>query len=204
MYCGETYAICFTSMAYQWYISKECQVQYTHMQWKNIGRVTVRILWKTENSSPYSWILFVKNLSFCYPRRKKFEVSLWEQRILSKLHTFTKLFLKGIISYPHTMYLVNHWFFNETAAWDTSLSLMSSLRKSQRFNGMMPLFLFIFSHFFNIHTFIQSHSYNTFICRHSQRSLSICTAGLSSTLGSAPHGSFSHWAYKRWGDGERH
>ncbi len=40
------------------------------------------------------------------------------QRILSKLHTFTKLFLKGIIYYPHTMYLVNHWFVYETAAWD--------------------------------------------------------------------------------------
>jgi hypothetical protein len=30
-----------------------------------------------------------------------------------------------------------------------------------------------------------------------------CKAGLSSILGSAPQGGFSHWAYKRWGDGER-
>ncbi len=30
-----------------------------------------------------------------------------------------------------------------------------------------------------------------------------CKAGPSSILGSAPQGGFSHWAYKRWGDGER-
>jgi hypothetical protein len=30
-----------------------------------------------------------------------------------------------------------------------------------------------------------------------------CKAGPSSILGSAPQGGLSHWAYKRWGNGER-
>ncbi len=51
------------------------------------------------------------------------------------------------------------------------------------FGGRIPLFLFIF-HFFitYIHTFIQSHSYNTFIHRHSLEPLSI-SSSLESSVG---------------------
>jgi hypothetical protein len=40
----------------------------------------------------------------------------------------------------------------------------------------MPLFLFIFHTFYNIHPFIQSHLYNTFIRRHSLGPLSISSS----------------------------
>jgi hypothetical protein len=43
------------------------------------------------------------------------------------------------------------------------------------FGGRMPLFLFIFI-FYKIHTFIKSHSYNTFIRRHSPGPLSISSS----------------------------
>jgi hypothetical protein len=51
-----------------------------------------------------------------------------------------------------------------------------SLAKSffLRFGGMMPHFLFIW--YFLAHTFSQSHSYLTFICRHSPKFLSISSA----------------------------
>ncbi len=52
--------------------------------------------------------------------------------------------------------------------------------------GMMPLFLFIFI-FYNIHTFIQSHSYKTFIRRHSLRPLSI-SSSLVCSVGEPPCG----------------
>ncbi len=53
-----------------------------------------------------------------------------------------------------------------------------------RFGGRiaMPLFLFIFHIFYNIHTFIQSHSHNTFIRRHSLGPLSI-SSSLESSVG---------------------
>ncbi len=52
----------------------------------------------------------------------------------------------------------------------------------------MPLFLFIFHIFITyIHTFIQSHSYNTFIRRHSLRPLSI-SSSLVSSVGEPPCG----------------
>ncbi len=51
----------------------------------------------------------------------------------------------------------------------------------KRFGGMMPTFLLIFWYFIE-HTFIASHSYSTFIRRHSPRFLSI-SSSLVSTVG---------------------
>jgi hypothetical protein len=45
-----------------------------------------------------------------------------------------------------------------------------------RFGGRMPLFFLFIFHIYNIHPFIQSHLYNTFIHHHSPRPLSISSS----------------------------
>ncbi len=81
-------------MAFQRYISKESQVQYIHMQWKNIGRVTVGFYEKQQPLLHTPRYFLLRISVFSSPEEKSLKL-LYEnnegntENPQSKLHTFT-------------------------------------------------------------------------------------------------------------------